>query len=164
MPSDDYTSVARGPLKLKGAKVTKHKKKSKKDKEKTSSDVERALTTTTSGDDAAPDADTEKRLDPRDKREKRTSGEEEREKQEEEEDDTKTEAERRFAELKRKRVCVSDSRIPARVLILAQLKEMTESGRVRPELLKTHKERVEELNSHLSRLSEHHDMPKIGPG
>lgn len=30
--------------------------------------------------------------------------------------------------------------------------------------VKTHKERVEELNRYLSGLSEHHDMPKIGPG
>ncbi|KAI9742259.1 MAG: hypothetical protein M1818_004159 [Claussenomyces sp. TS43310] len=29
---------------------------------------------------------------------------------------------------------------------------------------KTHKERVEELNKYLSNLSEHHDMPRIGPG
>ena len=29
---------------------------------------------------------------------------------------------------------------------------------------KTHKERVEELNKYLSGLSEHHDMPRIGPG
>jgi len=29
---------------------------------------------------------------------------------------------------------------------------------------KTHKQRVEELNRYLSRLSEHHDMPRIGPG
>ncbi len=43
-----------------------------------------------------------------------------------------------------------------------QLKELSESAR--PELLKTHKERVEQLNSYLSKLSEHHDMPKIGPG
>ena len=48
--------------------------------------------------------------------------------------------------------------------VLKQLKELTESGRIRPELLKTHKQRVEELNAHLARLSEHHDMPKIGPG
>lgn len=34
----------------------------------------------------------------------------------------------------------------------------------KPELLKTHKERVEGLNTYLSKLSEHHDMPKIGPG
>ena len=48
--------------------------------------------------------------------------------------------------------------------VMQQLKELTESAKVRPELLKTHKQRVEELNAHLARLSEHHDMPKIGPG
>ncbi|ROV92716.1 hypothetical protein VSDG_06621 [Cytospora chrysosperma] len=57
----------------------------------------------------------------------------------------KTEAERRFEEARRKK-----------------LLEKAESAR--PELLKTHKERVEELNTYLSKLSEHHDMPKIGPG
>lgn len=45
-----------------------------------------------------------------------------------------------------------------------QLLKMAEKSGSRPELLKTHKERVEELNTYLSRLSEHHDMPKIGPG
>lgn len=45
-----------------------------------------------------------------------------------------------------------------------QLLELAESSSSRPELLKTHKERVEELNTYLSKLSEHHDMPKIGPG
>lgn len=44
-----------------------------------------------------------------------------------------------------------------------QLLELSEKT-ARPELLKTHKERVEELNTYLSKLSEHHDMPKIGPG
>lgn len=36
--------------------------------------------------------------------------------------------------------------------------------RLRREGVKTHKQRVEELNRYLSGLSEHHDMPKIGPG
>ncbi|CRG89618.1 hypothetical protein PISL3812_06657 [Talaromyces islandicus] len=38
------------------------------------------------------------------------------------------------------------------------------NDRLRREGVKTHKERVEELNRYLSTLSEHHDMPKIGPG
>ncbi|KJZ73151.1 hypothetical protein HIM_07535 [Hirsutella minnesotensis 3608] len=59
----------------------------------------------------------------------------------------KTEAERRYEETKKKR-----------------LLQMTQASGARPELLKTHKERVEELNTYLSKLSEHHDMPKIGPG
>lgn len=49
-------------------------------------------------------------------------------------------------------------------LTWVQLQKMAESSSSRPELLKTHKERVEELNTYLSKLSEHHDMPKIGPG
>ncbi|KAF4120584.1 protein FAM32A [Geosmithia morbida] len=57
----------------------------------------------------------------------------------------KTEAELRYEETRKKR-----------------LLKMAETSR--PELLKTHKERVEELNTYLSKLSEHHDMPKIGPG
>ncbi|KAF4449823.1 hypothetical protein F53441_7018 [Fusarium austroafricanum] len=59
----------------------------------------------------------------------------------------KTEAQKRHEEIKKKR-----------------LLKLAESSGSRPELLKTHKERVEELNTYLSRLSEHHDMPRIGPG
>ncbi|KAH7165905.1 hypothetical protein EDB81DRAFT_852687 [Dactylonectria macrodidyma] len=70
---------------------------------------------------------------------------------EENEDDRpavqKTESEKRHEEIKRKR-----------------LLQLAESSGSRPDLLKTHKERVEELNTYLSRLSEHHDMPRIGPG
>ncbi|KAF2122872.1 hypothetical protein BDV96DRAFT_593354 [Lophiotrema nucula] len=55
----------------------------------------------------------------------------------------KTEAEKRHEEMRKKR-------------LEERLKR--EGG------VKTHKERVEELNRYLSGLSEHHDMPKIGPG
>lgn len=173
MPADEYSSVARGPLKLKGAKVTKHKKKSKKDKEKATSDVERALATTTTKSTAADMRfeDEERAAATKQRSEERGASEDavERSGSAALDDDTKTETERRFAEAKRKRVCLTAA-IPApsspatRTDNHAQLKELTESGRVRPELLKTHKQRVEDLNSHLSRLSEHHDMPKIGPG
>ncbi|KAF2858440.1 DUF1754-domain-containing protein [Piedraia hortae CBS 480.64] len=70
----------------------------------------------------------------------------EQEKDLEKNDDTtalhrrKTEAELRFEEFRRKR-----------------LKEQVREA-------KTHKQRVEELNKYLERLSEHHDMPRIGPG
>ncbi|KAK4250690.1 hypothetical protein C7999DRAFT_28771 [Corynascus novoguineensis] len=155
MPPDEYTSIARGPLKLKGvAGVTKKKKK--KDKGKTT-DLEKNLSTGGSSRDSSESA-----LVPAEKedapgssadKERRSPTEEDRgelqQKQDETaaDDDLKTETERRFLEAKRKR-----------------LKELAESGRIRPELLKTHKQRVEELNAHLARLSEHHDMPKIGPG
>ncbi|KAJ9294383.1 hypothetical protein DTO271G3_6958 [Paecilomyces variotii] len=54
----------------------------------------------------------------------------------------KTEAEKKYEEMRRKRL----------------------NDRLKREGVKTHKERVEELNKYLSTLSEHHDMPKIGPG
>lgn len=54
----------------------------------------------------------------------------------------KTEAEKRHEEMRRKRL----------------------EDRLKKEGIKTHKEKVEELNKYLSGLSEHHDMPKIGPG
>ncbi|KAE8373257.1 hypothetical protein BDV26DRAFT_272419 [Aspergillus bertholletiae] len=54
----------------------------------------------------------------------------------------KTEAERKYEEVRKKRL----------------------QERLKRDGVKTHKERVEELNKYLSRLSEHHDMPKIGPG
>ncbi|KAK0505650.1 hypothetical protein EDD18DRAFT_1120151 [Armillaria luteobubalina] len=54
----------------------------------------------------------------------------------------KTEAERRFEK-------VQKERLAKRVGKLAN---------------KTHKDRVSEFNSHLESLSEHHDIPKVGPG
>lgn len=63
--------------------------------------------------------------------------------EEEHERGYKTEAQKRQEEMKRKRL---------------EEKFEREGG------VKTHKERVEELNRYLSGLSEHHDMPKIGPG
>lgn len=54
----------------------------------------------------------------------------------------KTEAEKRHEEYRRKRL----------------------EEKLKKEGVKTHKEKVEELNKYLSGLSEHHDMPKIGPG
>ncbi|KAJ7361557.1 DUF1754-domain-containing protein [Mycena olivaceomarginata] len=56
--------------------------------------------------------------------------------------DRKTDAERRFEEVQRRR-------LEERVAKLAN---------------KTHKDRVSEFNAHLESLSEHHDIPKVGPG
>ncbi|KAK3308143.1 uncharacterized protein B0T15DRAFT_523638 [Chaetomium strumarium] len=44
-----------------------------------------------------------------------------------------------------------------------KLQKDIESGK-RPDLLKTHKERIAEFNARLSRMTDHNDMPKIGPG
>ncbi|KAF9015628.1 hypothetical protein BDQ17DRAFT_1269593 [Cyathus striatus] len=54
----------------------------------------------------------------------------------------KTEAERRFEEVQKRRLA-------QRVAKLAN---------------KTHKDRVNEFNTKLESLSEHHDIPKVGPG
>ena len=117
MPSDDYTSVARGPLKLKGVvaggKVKKHKKKSNKDKK---TDLEKNLST---GDDNnTKDDDENKQLQVREgsteegnKAQTRTSQSQERD-EEQKDDETKTEAERRFLEAKRKRVRTPLSFLP----------------------------------------------------
>ncbi|KAJ8481202.1 hypothetical protein ONZ45_g6528 [Pleurotus djamor] len=54
----------------------------------------------------------------------------------------KTKAEERFEEVQKRRLA-------ERVAKMAH---------------KTHKDRVNEFNSHLESLSEHHDIPKVGPG
>ncbi|PMB68841.1 Uncharacterized protein C31G5.21 [Beauveria bassiana] len=143
MPSDDYalSGGGGGALKLKGAKVD-----TKKKKRRAKTDLEKNLAT---GEGASPSKELVKK--------KRKEGEEEDgqaaedRRQVEEEDDVapvqKTESERQYEEAKKKR-----------------LLKMAEKSGSRPELLKTHKERVEQLNTYLSKLSEHHDMPKIGPG
>ncbi|KAG6235824.1 hypothetical protein E4U25_004346 [Claviceps purpurea] len=135
MPSGEYSTIGSGALKLKGAKIQKKKKKRK------------------------PKADLDKDLaiQKREADDAQNSGDQGKQRQEQNEDHEdangeiveprKTEAERRYEEVKRKR-----------------LLKLAESSTARPELLKTHKERVEELNTYLSKLSEHHDMPKIGPG
>lgn len=138
MPSDDYAPVGGGALRIKGAKVKKHKKKSKK------TDLEKNLSTGESSrsQEEGEAADENDSKSPTNKKQKDDEREEEQQPERH-----KTEAEKRFDEVRRKK-----------------LLELSESASSRPELLKTHKERVEELNTYLSKLSEHHDMPKIGPG
>ncbi|RKO97414.1 hypothetical protein CXG81DRAFT_16411 [Caulochytrium protostelioides] len=55
---------------------------------------------------------------------------------------TKTPAELRFAEAQRKRLEEKTDKIAQQ----------------------SHRERVQNLNQYLDRLSEHHDMPRVGPG
>ncbi|KAH8835491.1 hypothetical protein DL96DRAFT_1574460 [Flagelloscypha sp. PMI_526] len=56
--------------------------------------------------------------------------------------DRKTDAERRFEETQRKRLAQKVAKLAG----------------------KSHKDRVSEFNNHLESLSEHHDIPKVGPG
>ena len=157
MPIDDYASAGGGALRLKGAKVTKKKKR--KDK----SGLEKALS---GGDGALVKAD---RDGEGEKKRKKSGDEQDGEEREEDRPLVKkTEAEKRIDELKRKRVGLPPG-VPVCgdgrwVTNPTQFLEMAEDPEARPELLKTHKDRVEELNSFLSKLSEHNDMPKIGPG
>jgi len=133
-PADDYAGGAggKGKLKLKGAKikdgrVDKKKKKKKQQKDKPSKE---------------PDASVEKTGDPRGSEDRETGDDEGGSGTEPAQIIGKTEAERRYEEIRKKRL----------------------DDRLKREGIKTHKERVEELNKYLSNLSEHHDMPRIGPG
>ncbi|KAG5989953.1 hypothetical protein E4U52_005065 [Claviceps spartinae] len=135
MPSGEYTTIGSGALKLKGAKIQKKKKKRKP---KVDLDKDLAIQKR-EADDALNSDDQDKQRQEQNEDHEDADGEVV--------EPRKTEAERRYEEVKRKR-----------------LLKLAESSTARPELLKTHKERVEELNTYLSKLSEHHDMPKIGPG
>lgn len=136
MPSSDYTTAIGGGLKLKGAGVDKKKKKKRPKPAEDAADSSKP----TSPAVAKQDDDIAKSPS-------RTPGRSispdtaERELKEGG-GRKKTEAEKRHDETRRKRL----------------------EERLKREGVKTHKEKVEELNKYLSGLSEHHDMPKIGPG
>ncbi|KAL2068950.1 hypothetical protein VTL71DRAFT_15288 [Oculimacula yallundae] len=154
MPTDEYAPVVRGALKLKGSAPSGIKKKKKKPKTHDSE----ASTTNSSKKSALQSA-----LEEEDAESSKVvikgkgvgkgegeSGEGEGEEMDESElrelesrgRDGKTASERAYEEMRRKRL----------------------HDRLQKEGVKTHKERVEELNKYLSKLSEHHDMPRIGPG
>ena len=145
MPSSEYTSASGGALKLKGGAGVDKKKKKRKPK---STDVEPSRATSTSEDPASTSADITHPPSRKDdseitKHKSRSISPGEAESEIRKAGGRyKTEAERRHEETRRKRL----------------------NERVKREGFKTHKERVEELNKYLSGLSEHHDMPKIGPG
>ncbi|ERF73891.1 hypothetical protein EPUS_05903 [Endocarpon pusillum Z07020] len=143
MPSEDYTSTpSTGKLKLKGVKDSRI---TKKRKNKTSKDEK------SSGDTVDDNSVILKKLEEEDleirREEKKKKGKSEELRDDDAEDPelgvrVKTEAERKYDEQRRKRL----------------------DDRLKREGVKTHKQRVEELNRYLSGLSEHHDMPRIGPG
>ncbi|KAI2608454.1 DUF1754-domain-containing protein [Hypoxylon fragiforme] len=136
MPTDEYASVAGGgALKLKGGKVQKNKKDKKKKKKSKELTIERSLST--EDNTAIKEVEQTQRDDSKNKTDHSVEGLVEH----------KTEAERRHEEANRKKMM-----------------KMLEDPRLASEFRKTHKERVEGLNTYLSKLSEHHDMPKIGPG
>lgn len=138
-------------MKLKGAKVNKKKKK-----KSTKTDLEKNLDA--GGSESSSSKTITRKDDDANESNKDNGDAPER---------YKTETERRHEEARRKKV----GKLPplyslshCSMLTRIQLLQVAEQSGSRPELLKTHKERVEELNTYLSKLSEHHDMPKIGPG
>jgi protein FAM32A len=136
MPSSDYTSAVGGGLKLKGGSGV-DKKKKKKSKSTETSKPASTSTSTDITERASPNED-----DAADIPGRSLSPTTVERSFKEGGGRRQTEAERRHDEMRRKRL----------------------EERLKREGVKTHKEKVEELNKYLSGLSEHHDMPKIGPG
>ncbi|KAI4110306.1 MAG: hypothetical protein LQ339_001473 [Xanthoria mediterranea] len=152
MSPSNYTSAKSGTLRLKGVTPTSKIQKPKKKRPKPSSDP-----TTTSvskpkkpgdpSDHADPDPDGDANVDSAKIEDEGREGGEGAEgvtqqEQQQQSRGGKTEAEIRHEERRRRRL----------------------EERLKREGTKTHKEKVEEFNHYLSNLSEHHDMPRIGPG
>ncbi|KAL8853470.1 MAG: hypothetical protein Q9221_001628 [Calogaya cf. arnoldii] len=147
MPTSDYTSAAGGGLRLKGvnpsSKITKHKKKKRpKPADPSSTDP----TTEGPTSEKLPEAESDTFFKTPNSKSRLPENQDQN--QDDREDETgqarggKTEAELRHEERRRRRL----------------------EERLKREGTKTHKEKVEEFNHYLSNLSEHHDMPRIGPG
>jgi protein FAM32A len=138
MPSSDYTAASGGALRIKGGGIDKKKKKKKS---KPDSSTTTTLTTANPATDPAnPQSNVDR--DSSGTPARATSPTEAEEAVRKAGGRQKTEAEKRHEEMRRKRL----------------------DEKIKREGIKTHKEKVEELNKYLSGLSEHHDMPKIGPG
>ncbi|KAF1800001.1 hypothetical protein FB192DRAFT_1389497 [Mucor lusitanicus] len=110
--SSAYDHVKKGSLKFKGGESASIKKKKKKSSKSSKEKMDRALR------------------------------EEQSKLKQIYQDVEKTEAERKFEEIKRQR----------------------QMERVSKAAAKSHKDRVQEFNQKLEQLSEHHDIPKVGPG
>ncbi|KAI9673347.1 MAG: hypothetical protein M1829_004114 [Trizodia sp. TS-e1964] len=138
MAEDEYMATG-GSLKLKGVKDSKIKKKKKKPSS-SSSGFKPSLANSASV--TSSENNTAQEQVARDEDEKAPPQPDLNEEDQRDLFAGKTEAERRHEEQKRKRL----------------------DERLMKEGIKSHKERVEDLNKYLSKLSEHHDMPRIGPG
>eukprot|EP00163_Fabomonas_tropica_P009657 TRINITY_DN19487_c0_g1_i1.p1 TRINITY_DN19487_c0_g1~~TRINITY_DN19487_c0_g1_i1.p1 ORF type:complete len:142 (-),score=44.77 TRINITY_DN19487_c0_g1_i1:119-544(-) len=56
-----------------------------------------------------------------------------------------------------------DARTPAEKRFAEKAAEL-ELARLRKNKVKSHREKITELNQYLADLSEHHDIPRVGPG
>jgi len=134
MPNDEYKTAIGGGLKLKGSKPSGVSKSKKKKKSKKAEESDSVKL-----QDALAEEDRKALAEDEDAEK---SGKKVAIDEEGDIDDGKTPAQRRHEEMRRKRL----------------------DERLEREGVKSHKEKVEELNKYLSKLSEHHDMPRIGPG
>ncbi|GAA5822099.1 hypothetical protein JCM11251_004857 [Rhodosporidiobolus azoricus] len=127
MPAEDYKLVSKGGLKLKGSggavdPTKKKKKKSSSSKKAREGEELAGGAASGSGREDSPvvgGSSSSSRVA-----------------------DGKTEAQRRFEEVQRKRLLDKAAKAAA----------------------KSHKDRVAEFNEKLENLSEHYDIPKVGPG
>lgn len=145
MPSTEYTAATGGALKLKGSNVAKKKKKKPKQSIADDNEPETVAALKDHGNHATGslEVDSVGNVVSKSLREEDDSLRLEVEKELKETGRPKTEAEKRFEEQRRKRL----------------------EERLKRDGVKTHKERVEELNRYLSKLSEHHDMyVGVSPG
>lgn len=193
MPGDEYNSAIRGGLKLKGSKPAGIKKKKKsKPAVLSSATASSALQVAASAKDDGQavkekEKDRQELVRKREELEERiklleAGGDEQSSESKEPAKFVLIAARREMERLDGLIVAASDPTV-AKVVIDDE-EELEERGyktpaQIRQEEMKrkrleekfereggvkTHKERVEELNRYLSGLSEHHDMPKIGPG
>ncbi|KWU47498.1 DUF1754-domain-containing protein [Rhodotorula sp. JG-1b] len=126
MPSSDYQHRPGGSLKLKGGGA-ETKKKKKKSKSSTSQKLREEETAAAA---AASGSGSDREVASAASASGSTAN------------PYKTEAERRFEEVQRKRLL----------------------DKAAKQALKSHKERVAEFNEKLENMSEHYDIPKVGPG
>ena len=130
-----FENVVGGKLKLKGAAIEKREKKKKKKKKKNKDDDEtRKRKYVELNEDD--DSDDDEHF------QKRTSSREKKEDENNNKLDTRTDAEKAHEERSRQQR-------KKRILEHAEL---------------SHKDKVRLFNEKLGRLSEHHDIPKVGPG
>ena len=57
-----------------------------------------------------------------------------------------------------------ETRTKAELAYEAHYKRAREAQMIKEMASKSHKDKVREFNEKLSKLSEHHDIPKVGPG
>ena len=155
MAKDDYIVATGGSLKLKGVKDAKVDKKKKKKKAK-AGDTPEPTSTPSADSGAPPDAETNRNDDDGSGSREVGSGTEII--PEDGPSVGKTETERRHEEMKRKRVCELGWACNAHAARCSSDLDSQLNERIKREGVKTHKERVEDLNKYLSNLSEHHDM------